>query len=124
MIRLVKCLGIFAFSLLVIPCLACNTRRWEAGKEIRTEKVNRTASYFQDREAEGPERIDRTMQTIEHSQMYHEDHLARTGKLVRTEWDSDKKRWSEERPKRRAFASRYWHAKPETIPTTWAKMVY
>lgn len=64
------------------------------------------------------------MDSIRESHAYHEDHLARTEKLVQREVESDITRWSEERPKRRAFTSRYLRGKPETIPATWAKMVY
>lgn len=64
------------------------------------------------------------MDSIRESHDYHEDHLARTGDMVQREVESDITRWSEERPKRRAFASRYFRGNPETIPATWAKMVY
>ena len=124
MIHLSKCLGYVTLWTIVLPCIGCNTPRWEAGKHARSEKMHNTASKFRQHEAGGPERIDRTVVTIGKSRAYHEDHLVRTSKLVHSEWEYDKTRWVEERSKRRAFAGRYWHGKPDTIPATWAKMIY
>lgn len=120
-VRDVTCLAIAAALSL---SGGCQSPGWEQSKETRTQEMRNTTSYFVEHERQGPDRINRTMGSIERSHEYHVDHLARTGDVVRSEWEYDKTRWTEERPKRRAFASRYWHGKPETIPSTWAKMVY
>lgn len=121
---LVRSLTYTLSASLLLSGLACQRLAWEAGKERRWESFDRTAGYFRRREAEGPERLERSRATIRKSQAYHEDHLQRTSTMVKNEWEGDKTRWVEEQPKRREFASRYWRGKPETIPTTWAKLVY
>jgi hypothetical protein len=70
------------------------------------------------------ERIERTVGRMREARQNRCEHLEKTADFVHKELGNDRRRWCEERPKRRAFAYDKWHGRPETIPNTWARMVY
>ncbi len=113
-----------ALAGLGLSTTSCNRPAWEAGKAERMQKIDKKLCLIQKREASRPERLNRLEARIQKSRCYHAEHLESTRALVHREWESDKTRWCEECDKRREFARRQWCGKPDTIPATWAKIVY
>ena len=102
----------------------CNRPAWERKSEERRARLHHHVSWFAEHDATGTDRMETTFHRIRQCRCYHEEHLDKTSSLVRKEMEADERRWCEERPKRRAFARRQWFGNPDTIPGTWAKMVY
>lgn len=108
---------------MVLP-LGCHTARWEAKKQQRTEKIDREVSRYVAYDLAGEERMHRTLGTAERSYHRHQESLQRTSARVEREMESDVKRWHEEIPKRRKYVRGQWETRSESIPRTWALMVY
>ena len=115
---------IFTLALGAMVLGGCNRPVWEKKSEERGARVHNKLSRYAKHDADGSERMEKTFNLMSQRRGYHEEHLEKTSSLVRKEMESDSRRWSEERPKRRAFARRQWCGNPDTIPGTWAKMVY
>jgi len=111
-------------TLLLIAMTGCNHSLWEPKKELRQNRIHTLSCRYARHDAEGTERIHRTLGRTSRLCAYHKEHLAKTSALVEREIESDKRRWHDEEPKRRAFIHQQWRAHPETMPKTWAKMVY
>ncbi len=102
----------------------CNRPVWDQKSEERMANIHNHASWYTDYNAAGSERMESTAGLIRKRRSYHEEHLEQTSDMVRKEMESDENRWHDEQPKRRAFARQQWRGNPDTIPSTWAKMVY
>lgn len=102
----------------------CNRPAWEKKSAQRREAVRHHVCWYKVHDAAGKERLGVTFGRIRKARCYHEEHLETTADLARREMEYDERRWCEDRPKRRAFARRQWCGNPDTIPDTWAKMVY
>jgi hypothetical protein len=109
---------------LLLCCPACNRPEWVEKTDRRREAIHRHASSYAEFDAAGTERMGLTVDRIRRNDGYRAEHLENTATLVKTEFESDVDRWREEQPKRRDFVSRYWHGQPETIPSTWSRMIY
>jgi hypothetical protein len=118
---------LFLATVATLPLLfsaGCNHALWETKKERRVNRIHTLSCRYAKHDAEGKDRIHRTLGRASTHCEYHKEHLAKTSALVEREIESDERRWREEAPKRRAFVHWQWQAHPETIPSTWAKMVY
>lgn len=104
--------------------LGCNRPMWEKDTADRQARIHKHVDWYAKHDAAGKERLHAMSNRIEKHRRYHEEHLDRTRALVRREMEADERRWHDERPRRRAFARRQWYGDPDTIPATWAKMVY
>lgn len=102
----------------------CNRPLWEKKSAERQERIHKHVCWYAKHDAAGKERLDTMSNRMEKHRCAHEEHLEKTRSLVRREMESDRRRWCEERPKRRAFARREWCGDPDSIPGTWAKMMY
>jgi hypothetical protein len=103
---------------------ACNRLTWERKSEDRRARIHHHVSRFAEHDATGTVRMESTFNRMRQRRCYHKDHLEQTSALVRKEMESDERRWGDERSHRRAFAHRQWNGHPDTIPNTWARMVY
>lgn len=119
-----SCFPFLPIAGLVLSCTACNRPVWEEKSATRRQAIHDEVCRFRDHEAAGKERLAHTGRRIHKMHCYHKEHLKSTTEFVRGEIDSDQRRWCEEREKRRAFARRYFRDQPDTIPHTWARMVY
>lgn len=111
-------------AILLLGMCGCQPKLWHEKTDARREHRHKLVSNYARYDIEGIERIDRSLKNAETLCQYHQDHLVRTADFIENKFASDQQRWRDEQPRRRSFIRRQFHGAPETIPATWAKMVY
>ncbi len=104
--------------------VGCNEARWREANTERQARIKKMATAYAAREAEGPERVRATIEMDRELATQRKACLQRTLDMVRQDWDRDITRWGDEAPHRAAALREIWDGHPETIPDTWARMVY
>jgi hypothetical protein len=111
-------------AIVVMTAAGCNDARWKEVGAVRRARIAAELKRYSDREAAGPERIKETMEIDRRLAEHSAENLEWTTELIRRSHERDVRRWHDEAPDREAMLRGQWNGHPETIPDTWARMVY
>jgi len=111
-------------SLIVAAVVGCSDARWKEANAVRQARITEELHWYSAHDAAGPERIAETMGFAREQAKHRAENLEYTIRLARQMHERDVQRWRDEAPKREAALRQLWNGHPETIPDTWASMVY
>ena len=111
-------------TIAVMTFVGCNDARWRDASAVRQTRITEGLKQYSAHDAAGPERIKETLEIDRRMAKHHSDNLDYTTDLFRRLHERDVRRWYDEAPDREAMLRELWNAHPETIPDTWARMVY
>jgi len=116
--------GCLAIVVVLWAVVGCNDAKWREASAARQERIKQVASWYAAHDAAGSERIEETLKIDRELAEHRADHLEYTIDLIHRGYERDVRRWHDQGPRRDAALRKLWNAHPETIPDTWARMVY
>jgi hypothetical protein len=111
-------------AIVAMTAAGCNDARWKEASAVRHARIAEELRRYSAYDAAGPERIKETMEIDRKVSEHRAENLEYTTELIRRLHERDVRRWVDEAPDREAMLRELWAGSPETIPDTWARMVY
>ena len=103
---------------------ACNSPSFKHDHAIRQERTERLREVVATREYNRPERIHALSDTTRRLGHWRADNLGYTARMPEERERRRRDRLQEQAPERHERVRSIFRGKPETIPRTWADMVY
>ncbi len=109
---------------MVLTFCGCGSPRFQQKQEKRDERIAYHLNAYAAHETEGMDRVHQTLDLHARLNEQRAQHLTFTCGMVRDQYENDVRRWNVNRTRRRESIRAIFHGRPDSIPDTWAKMVY